>query len=113
VNRQLRRRINQTLGKQGLAQLDNPGLVGQLAYFVRDHEHFRSLLVACEPDKRTAMFDAMAPNLRFQARTLEQYLMEARQDAEARRLPLQAEDGTLKEFQIPEIKTVAMDEETS
>ena len=55
------------------------------------------------------MFDAMAPNLRFQARTLEQYLMEARQDAEARRLPLQAEDGTLKEFQIPEIKTVAME----
>ena len=113
MNRALRRRINQTLGEHGLGQLDHPGLVNQLAYFVRDHEHFRSLLVACEPDKRTGMFDAMAPNLRFQARTLEQYLMEARQDAEARRLPLQAEDGTLKEFQIPEIKTVAMDEETS
>ena len=113
MNRQLRRRINQTLGKHGLAQLDNPGLVGQLAYFVRDHEHFRSLLIACEPDKRTDMFNAMAPNLRFKARSLEQYLIEAKADAEARRLPVQAEDGTLKEFQVPEVNSHALDEKTS
>jgi len=113
MNRALRRRINQTLGEHGLGQLDHPGLVNQLAYLVRDDEHFKSLLIACEPSERGHMFAAMAPNLRFKPKTLDQYLTEARQDAEARRLPLQAEDGTLKEFQIPEIKTVAMDEETS
>ena len=113
MNRALRRRINKMLGEHGLGQLDHPGLVNQLAYLVRDHDHFRSLLIACEPDKRTDMFNAMAPNLRFKARTLEQYLTEARADAEARRLPIQAEDGTLKEFQIPEVKTSALDPETS
>lgn len=113
MNRALRKRINRTLGQHGLGQLDHPGLVHQLAYFVRDHDHFRSLLIACEPAERRHMYEAMAPNVRFKAHSFEQYLAEARTDAEARQLPIQAEDGTLKPYQVPEIKTDALDPLTS
>ena len=110
MNQQVQKRINRMLGEYGLGQLDSPGLVGQLAYLVRDHDHFRSLLLVAEPHQRSLMYDAMAPNLRFKARTLEQYLTEAREDAEARQLPIQAEDGTLKPFQVPEIDTLETEE---
>ena len=102
MNPALRKRINTYLGNRGLAQLDDPGLFAQLAYLVRDHDHLRSLLVAAEPDQRCAMYDALASSLRFKPRTLEEYLIEARQDAEARQLPWIAEDGTLKQYLPPE-----------
>ena len=105
MNRALRRRINQTLGEHGLGQLDHPGLVNQLAYLVRDDEHFKSLLIACEPSERGHMFAAMAPNLRFKPKTLDQYLTEARENAESMQLPIQQPDGTLKQYNVPEIKT--------
>ena len=92
VNHQLQRRINQMLGAAGLGQLDSPGLVGQIAYMVRDHEHFGSLLMACEPEERQHMWDALAPNLRFKPYALDHYLLKARADAEARRLPVQQPD---------------------
>jgi len=103
VTHAMRKRINRMLGEHGLAQLDDPGLHGQLAYLVRDHDHFRSLLITAPPEHRGLMYDAWAPNLRFKAHTLEQYLMEARADAEARQLPIQAEDGTLKPYNVAEI----------
>ena len=105
MNPQLKKRINRMLGERGLAQLDEAGLASQLGFLVRDHAQLRSLLVSCEPEKRRSMYDDLVPNLRFKAKTLEEYLTEAREDAEARRLPIQAEDGTLKEFKVPEIKT--------
>ena len=108
----MRKRINRMLGEHGLAQLDDPGLHGQLAYLVRDHDHFRSLLITAPPEHRSLMYDAWAPNLRFKARTLEQYLTEARADAEARQLPIQTEDGTLKEYRVPEVKSNAIYQET-
>ena len=105
MNPQLKNRINRMLGQRGLAQLDEAGLVSQLGFLVRDHDHFLSLLIACEPSERRHMYDALVLNLRFKARPLEEYVSEARADAEARRLPVQEPDGSLKEFKVPEIKT--------
>jgi hypothetical protein len=105
VNDRLQRRINHTLAEHGFGRLDDPGLVHQLAFFVRSHEHFRSLLVTADPEERRNMYEAMSPYLRFKPRTFDEYMTEARADAEARRLPIEQPDGTLREFEVPEIKT--------
>jgi len=109
VNERLQRRINHTLAEHGFAELTDPGLVHQLAFFVRDHAHFVSLLIACDPAERRAMYEAMSAYLRFKPRAFDQYMMEAREDAERRRLPVEQPDGTLKEFQVPEVKSDALD----
>ena len=58
--------INRMLQSHGLGRLeDGAGLVAQLGYMVMDHEHLRSLLVRCEPENRSAMYDSLTPYLRF------------------------------------------------
>lgn len=95
--------VNRLLGEAGLGQLSDPGLIPQLASFVRDHAHFRSLLVACEPEHRYDMYQALAPRLAFKARTLDEYIAEARNDAAARQLPTVDEDGKFRPYSVPEI----------
>lgn len=98
--------INRLLGESGLAQLTDPGLPSQLAALVRDEVHFKSLMLACEPEHRTAMYEAMAPNLHFRLRPLHEYLIEAQREAEARQLPTIDEAGKLHEFRPAELRTV-------
>ncbi len=98
--------INHFLRSNGLAGLSEAGaLMTQLAYLVRDHAHFRSLLTACEPAERGEMYSALAPNLHFKARPLADYLIEAAQDAERRQLPTIGEDGHFKPFRVPELNS--------
>jgi hypothetical protein len=98
--------INRLLGESGLAQLTDPGLPSQLAALVRDECHFKSLMLACEPEHRAAMYEAMAPNLHFRPRQLHEYLIEAQREAEARQLPTIDAEGKLHEFRPAELKTV-------
>ncbi len=98
--------INRLLGESGLAQLADPGLPAQLAALVRDEVHFKSLMLACEPAERTAMYEAMAPNLHFRPRPLHEYLIEAQREAEARRLPTIDAEGKLHEFRPAELRMV-------
>jgi hypothetical protein len=96
--------INHFLRSNGLAGLSEAGaLMTQLAMFVRDDRHFGALLNACEPAERGHMYDALAPNVRFKARPLADYMIEAAQDAERRQLPTIGEDGHFKAFKVPEI----------
>lgn len=70
--------INRLLGSAGLATLDDPQAVcSQLGALVRSHEHFRSLLSHCDPEARSDMYNALAPNLRFTAKPLDVYISEA------------------------------------
>jgi hypothetical protein len=101
-----RRAMNRLLGEAGLAQMNDPSIIPQLAALVRDDAHFGRLVCACDPEDRTAMYEAMAPNLCFRPRPLHEYLIAAQQDAEARQLPIQQADGTLRAFNVPEIRTV-------
>ena len=101
----LKRRINRFLGDRGLAQLDDPSLSSQLAGFVRDHDHFRAILMECDPAERSNCYDALAPNLRFRAKPLEEYMAEARNQAEREQLPWIAEDGTLQQYHPPEVRS--------
>ena len=98
--------INRYLGKHGLATLDDPaGLVQQLAFCVRDHIHFRQILVRCEPEHRHALYEAFRPHLSFEAKPLDVYVAEAGADAEARQLPTVGPDGQLQPFRVPEVTT--------
>ncbi len=106
--RQQRKRIDGLLSSLGLGALDQPmRLCGELAAYVRDHDHFRLLLMACEPQERANMFDAMRGNLRFRPRTLDAYIAEAGAIAEAKQLPLQDADGNLHPFMPPVIESQA------
>jgi hypothetical protein len=102
-----RAEINRTLGSAGLAQLNDPGLPAQLGSLVRDDKHFALLLGKCEPEQRTVMYEAMAPNLFFKPRPLHEYLIAAHQEAESLQLPVQQPDGTLRAFNVAEIHTAA------
>jgi len=98
--------INHALRTKGLASLEQAGaLIPQLAMFVRGHDHFRALLNACEPENRRAMYDSLAPNLRFKARPLATYMIELAQDAERRQLPTVDAAGKFQPFKVAEIHT--------
>jgi hypothetical protein len=70
---------------------------------VQDHQHFTELLKACEPALRREMYEAMAPHLKFPPKPLEQYIIAAKELAEAKQLPTIEADGTLKAFSTPVI----------
>ena len=76
--------INQFLGRaRSLAQLDEPAqLVQQLATCIMDHDHFRRLLTKCGPEVRLMIYETLARRLRFEARTLGDYMIESALEAE-------------------------------
>lgn len=103
--------IDKVLMAHGLGRLrDGAGLVAQLAYLTRDHDHFRSLLNRCEPTERRNMYEAMRPYLRFDPKPLDVYISELAMDAEARQLPTIGEGGKFVPYSgAPEIVSEAQD----
>lgn len=70
-------RMNKALEKAGLAKLHEEGLLDQMAVCIRDHEHFRKILVKVHPEQRTDCYEGLAPRLTFKARPLAEYVAEA------------------------------------
>ena len=96
--------MNRLLTAAGLGKLDEPArLLPELACYVRDHEHFRSLLMGCEPQLRYGMYASMRPYLRFRPKALDEYLADAAADAEARQLPTVDADGNFHPYIPPSI----------
>jgi hypothetical protein len=86
--------INRMLQSHGLGRLeDGAGLMAQLGYMVQDHEHFRSLLVRCEPENRSAMYDSLKPYLRFTPKPLDVYISESAERAANQDLPTNRQHG--------------------
>jgi hypothetical protein len=80
--------INRMLMSHGLGRLeDGAGLMSQLGYMVQDHEHLRSLLVRCEPENRSSMYDSLKPYLRFTPKALDVYIAESAERAANQDLP--------------------------
>lgn len=106
--------INRMLQSHGLGTLDmGAGLMAQLGYLVQDHEHFRSLLVRCEPENRSAMYDSLRPYVRFQVHSLDHYMAESARLAEARKLPIyDNETGDIKRTTPMPATIRTADEET-
>lgn len=99
-------RINRMLKLHGLGTLEEPGTVHALARLVADHDHFRQILLKCEPALRREMYDAMAPYLQFRPRPLDTYVSEAGAIAERMQYPTIDEAGDLHAFRPPEIGIV-------
>ena len=88
--------INRMLQSHGLGRLeDGAGLLSQLGFLVQDHEHLRSLLVRCEPENRSAMYDSLKPYLRFTAKPLDVYIAESADRAARQDLPTIDEAGNI------------------
>lgn len=66
--------------KRGMPNLQDPNLVKMIAY-VCSEVRFAQALVACVPEKRTAMYEAMRPYLRFTAQPLDVYMARAKEMA--------------------------------
>lgn len=75
MNQDERRKLDNSLMKMGLARLNDPALLPQLGFMVQGHKHLRELLLACEPEKRTEMYEALRPHLGFKPEPLDKYLM--------------------------------------
>ena len=84
------------LRSHGLGKLDEPGMLPALGFLVQDHEHFRSLLARCEPEKRQDAYNCLAANTRFPAKPLDVYMAETAERAERMKLPTLQPDGTFK-----------------
>lgn len=82
-----KQRMNKHLQSHGLGSLDDPTILLQLAVLVKDHEHFRAVLMKVTADKRALCYQALAPKLRFKAKPLDVYESEAKRIAEEMRLP--------------------------
>ena len=88
--------INRMLQSHGLGRLeDGAGLMSQLGFLVQDHEHLRSLLVRCEPENRSAMYDSLKPYLRFTPKPLDVYIAESAERAANQDLPTMDSAGNI------------------
>lgn len=90
--------IDRVLKAWGLPPLGSVGVIPALARMVQDHYHFGELLRACEPALRREMYEAMRPHLLFPAHPLEDYIIAAKQHAEAAQLPVMDERGDLRPY---------------
>lgn len=81
-------KINNALGRRGLATLEKPqALLAQLAFCVKTHQQFRQLLAKVEIDKKRECYEQMRPYLRFEAKPLDVYIAEMGHEAEKQQLP--------------------------
>lgn len=79
--------VNRELQRLGLGHLNDPNLIAQMAYLVRDHDHFRGILMHMPPGDRHEAYKCLAPKLRFKALSLEDYEIQSKQLAEKNQLP--------------------------
>jgi hypothetical protein len=88
--------INRMLQSHGLGKLDEAGMIPALGFLVQDHEHLRSLLARCEPEKRADMYNCLAANTRFPAHPLDWYMAQTAEKAANQHLPTLEPDGSYK-----------------
>src|ERR1039458_7153029 len=79
--------VNKQLQKLGFGTLKDPHLFDQMAMVIRDHTHFRRLLMAVDEEQRHIAYEALALKLRFKAKPLEDYITESKILAEQNQLP--------------------------
>lgn len=93
------KQINHQLKKLGFGGLDDPQLLHQMGFCIRDHEHFRKVLLAVETgEQRKIAYDAMRPHLNFPANPLDWYIMEGQREAEELQLPIKNPDGSFTAY---------------
>src|SRR5438270_5898395 len=106
LNKSERRRLSHELQRMGLASLEDPALLQQLATIYNTHEKFRGMLMSVTPEKRAEAYNALRSRLCFQPKPLDVYEAEMRLIAEQKQLDIW--DGTAypKPFKVGEVETV-------
>jgi len=72
-----RAQLDRALKQRGLGGIEDPNLVHQMGFLIRDHEHFRQVLMAVVPENRVMAYEELRAYLRFEAKPLHVYLAEA------------------------------------
>ena len=113
-----RKQVNRELQRLGLGHLKDPNLINQMAFMIRDHDHFRGILMHMPMPARKEAYDALSPKLRFTAKTLSDYEIESRMLAEKNQLPqydpktLAAKEWAPQEFETEEHRLAKVAEES-
>jgi hypothetical protein len=98
--------------KQMRAALKNHGwtvgnAIAKMALLIRDHKHLENILSGQDGKTRQEIYDAVRPHLRFTPWPLDSYVAAMGRTAEAKQLPIQNPDGTLREFSpAQDVRTV-------
>jgi hypothetical protein len=79
--------VDREFRRLGFGGLDDPNLIPQIAFFIRNHDHFRSQLFSVLPEKRREAYNALRPHLRFTPKPLDVYEAEMKEYAERMQLP--------------------------
>ena len=97
-------RINRELQRLGFGDLKDPTLAAQFAACIRDHAHFRGILMHIpEGWDRVNWYRALSGGLRFIAKPLEDYERESKAMAESNQLPTyDPKTLEVKEFKVPQ-----------
>lgn len=101
------KQVNRELQRLGFGTLKDPTLADQFAACIRDHAHFRGILMHIPQGlDRANWYQALSLKLRFKAKPLADYELESRQLAEKNQLP-EYNPTTLevKEWKPQEIET--------
>jgi hypothetical protein len=99
-------KVNKELQRLGFGTLKDPNLFNQMAMVIRDHTHFRRLLMSVDEGQRHIAYQALAAKLRFKPWPLEDYIIESRTLAEQNQLPhYDPKTLSLKEFEVQNVKT--------
>jgi hypothetical protein len=80
--------MNSHLKAHGFGALDDPTILHQLAFVIGSHEKFREMLMKVTREERANAYRALSTHLRFKAKPLESYEIEAKEIAEKQQLPL-------------------------
>lgn len=79
-----RRKLENQLMVMGLNRLEDPELVPQMAAIINQwggHDFFEAMLGECDASKRTEMYEALRPHLKFKPLPLEQYITHIKEHA--------------------------------
>ena len=86
--------------------MESPGaFLDSFAHDIRGHEHFRSLLITCEPEQRGNMYESLRHRLRFTPKPLDVYVSEGAYEAERKQLP-ELRDGIFHAYRPMQFRTL-------
>ena len=95
MNSDAKRKLENQLMVMGLGGLSDPNLIQQFAMIINmygeklggHHAFFGKMLASCDPDKRTAMYEALRPHLMFDPKPLDSYIADIKEQA-SRNIPI-------------------------
>jgi hypothetical protein len=106
-----RKRVDHELKRLGFGGLDDPNLIPQIAFFIKNHEQFMKQLFSVKPAERRHAYNALRPHLRFPAKPLDVYEAEMKDLADRQQLPIFDGSAYGKPYKTTEVRLKEVAEE--